>query len=194
MAPMKDPIERFHELFAQAKSRETHDPTAMALATADASGRPSVRMVLLKGADEAGFAFYTNFGSRKARELAARPQAALCLHWPVMAVQVRVEGAVEPVTAEEANAYFATRPRRSQIGAWASIQSAPLPGRHWLVARYLSFAAKFGGQEIPRPEFWGGFRVVPERIEFWYNQEYRLHDRIVYTRRDGGWHEERLYP
>jgi pyridoxamine 5'-phosphate oxidase len=194
MALMKDPIERFHELFAEAKSRETHDATAMALATADAEGRPSVRMVLLKGADESGFTFFTNFGSRKAQEIAARPQAALCIHWPVMAVQVRVEGPVEAVSTEEADAYFATRPRRSQLGAWASVQSAPLPGRPWLVARYLRFAGKFAGQDVPRPEFWGGFRVIPDRIELWYNQEYRLHDRLLYTRQQGIWHEERLYP
>jgi pyridoxamine 5'-phosphate oxidase len=193
---MKDPFVRFEELFARARERETGDPTAMSLATADAEGRPSVRMVLLKGNDSRGFVFYTNYESRKARELDARPRAALCIHWPVMAIQVRVEGPVERATHEESDAYFATRQRRSQLGAWASAQSAPLLGRPWLLARFLKEAARFVGRAVPRPPYWGGYRVLPERIEFWYNQDFRLHDRILYVReaQDRPWRASRLFP
>ncbi len=191
---MQDPLDRFQELFARAKREEAHDATAMALATADAQGRPSVRVVLLKGADARGFVFYTNYGSRKARELAARPTAALCLHWPTLRVQVRIEGAVERVPAEESDAYFASRPRLSQLGAWASRQSQPLPGRAWLLARVLRYAVRFAGRAVARPEHWGGYRLVPDRIEFWFDQVYRLHDRLLYERVDGAWHLRRLYP
>ncbi len=193
---MKDPLRRFQELFAQAQARETHDATAMSLATVDAQGRPSVRMVLLKQADERGFTFFTNYESRKARELEAHPWAALCLHWPTLAVQVRVAGPVERVSGEESDAYFATRPRQSQLGAWASQQSAPLPARAWLVARFLKEAARFAGRDVPRPPQWGGYRVVPTQMEFWYNQDYRLHDRLLYTREGASepWHEQRLFP
>jgi pyridoxamine 5'-phosphate oxidase len=191
---MKDPFERFQELSQRAREREKSDPTATSLATVDASGRPSVRMVLLKGADPRGFVFFTNYRSRKARDLEARPAAALCIHWPVLAVQVRVEGTVEKVTPDESDAYFATRPRQSQLGAWASLQSAPLAGRAWLLARYLRELARYAGRTVPRPPYWGGYRVVPERIEFWYNQAYRLHDRIVYSREGDGWKARRLFP
>jgi pyridoxamine 5'-phosphate oxidase len=194
LGQMNDPVVRFRELFERAKARETSDATAMALATADAAGRPSVRVVLLKGADEHGFVFFTNYESRKARELEVRPEAALCIHWPVLAVQVRVEGRVERVTTEESDAYFATRPRKSQLGAWTSVQSAPLPARTWLLARFMRQAARYAGRVIPRPPHWGGYRLIPERIEFWYNQDFRLHDRILYTRRGDGWDTQRLYP
>jgi pyridoxamine 5'-phosphate oxidase len=191
---MGDPIRRFRDLFERARAKETSDATAMALATADAAGRPAVRIVLLKAFDERGFVFYTNLESRKARELAVRPEAALCIHWPVLAVQVRAEGRTEPASAAEADAYFASRPRKSQLGAWASKQSAPLPARAWLLARFFRYAAHFTGRDVPRPPYWGGYRLVPDRIEFWYNQDFRLHDRILYTRTEEGWSEERLYP
>lgn len=191
---MRDPFERFQDLYRRAAESEKSDPTAMSLATVDAAGRPSVRMVLLKGADPRGFVFFTNYLSRKARDLEARPVAALCLHWPVLAVQVRVEGPVEKITPEESEAYFATRPRQSQLGAWASLQSAPLPGRPWLLARYLRELARYAGRAVPRPPHWGGYRLLPERIEFWYNQAYRLHDRIVYSREGDGWKARRLFP
>jgi pyridoxamine 5'-phosphate oxidase len=191
---MSDPIQRFAELFKRAQAEEPTDATAVALATADPDGRPGVRMVLLKGADERGFVFFTNYASRKARELEARPRAALCFHWPKVAVQVRVEGAVEKTASDESDAYFATRPRYSQLGAWASQQSAPLPGRPWLIARFLRYSAQYAGRSVPRPPHWGGYRLVPERIEFWYSQVYRLHDRILYLRGPEGWSSQRLYP
>ena len=191
---MKDPVVRFHELFERAQREEKSDATAIALATADAAGRPSLRMVLLKEVDQRGFVFFTNYKSRKARELDARPSAALCLHWPALAVQVRVEGSVEKLTAEESDAYFVSRTRYSQVGAWASDQSAPLAGRAWLLARFLRQTLRFAGRAVPRPPHWGGYRVIPERIEFWYNQVYRLHDRILYERGAGGWRARRLYP
>jgi pyridoxamine 5'-phosphate oxidase len=189
-----DPIAEFCDLFARAKEAESGDATAMALATCGADGRPSVRMVLLKGADAAGFVFYTNLGSRKARDLAAQPHAALCFHWPTLVRQVRVEGAVEPVGEEEADAYFATRARGSQIGAWASRQSEPLPSRVRLLRRYLESQIRYAGQQVPRPPFWSGFRLRPERIEFWSGERYRLHDRRLYVRTVSGWDLERLYP
>jgi pyridoxamine 5'-phosphate oxidase len=191
---MKDPFDRFRELYARAQSAEKGDPTAMSLATADAAGRPSVRVVLLKEADARGFVFFTNYESRKARDLEARPSAALCLHWPVLAVQVRAEGLVVKLSAEESDAYFATRPRYSQVGAWASTQSAPLAGRAWLLARFMRQLLRFVGRRIPRPPHWGGYRLVPERIEFWYNQVYRLHDRFLYERVGDGWRMQRLFP
>jgi pyridoxamine 5'-phosphate oxidase len=191
---MKDPFERFDELFARAKEREKNDPTAMSLATVDAQDRPSVRMVLLKGADRRGFVFYTNYESRKARDLETHPQAALCIHWPTLLVQVRIEGPVEKIAAEESDTYFATRPRQSQLGAWASSQSAPLAGRAWLIARYLRQLARFAGRPVSRPPHWGGYRMIPERMEFWYNQAYRLHDRILYWREGERWRARRLFP
>jgi pyridoxamine 5'-phosphate oxidase len=191
---MQDPFERFQELLARAKREEANDATAMSLATADGQGRPSVRMVLLKGADQRGFAFFTNYASRKARELEARPYAALCLHWPTLRVQVRVEGAVEVLPAAESDAYFATRQRLSQVGAWASRQSQALPGRAWLLARVLRYTVRFAGRAVPRPEHWGGYRLIPDRIEFWFDQVHRLHDRLLYERVDGAWRMRRLYP
>jgi pyridoxamine 5'-phosphate oxidase len=192
--PVNDPLAAFHDAFARAKEREVNDPTAMTLATVSASGRPSARMVLLKDADERGFTFYTNHDSRKGRELAENAFAALCIHWATGAEQVRVEGRVEQVSAAESDAYFASRARGSQIGAWASLQSRPLPARSELEARTAEVAARFEGQDVPRPPNWGGFRVVPDRIEFWFGRADRLHDRFVYVRQEGGWSVERLYP
>ncbi|MGK3987580.1 pyridoxamine 5'-phosphate oxidase [Sorangium sp. So ce136] len=189
-----DPFVLARELLEQRQTTEPTDATAMTLATADASGRPSARMVLLKGIDDRGFVFFTNYGSRKAAELEANPFAALCIHWAKAAEQIRVEGRVERVTEAESDAYFATRPRGSQIGAWASRQSAPLPSREQLIERVREIEARFEGRPVPRPEFWGGYRVVPERIEIWRGQESRLHDRVVYHRDGDGWRVERLYP
>lgn len=191
---MPDPIAEFESLFARARASEPGDATAMALATATPEGRPAVRMVLLKGVDSRGFVFYTNLGSRKARELDANPHAALCIHWPVLQEQVRIEGSVEPVPAAEADAYFAGRPRGSRLGAWVSHQSQPLGSRFQLLRRYLEFQARFAGREIPRPDFWSGFRLTPERMEFWTNKASRLHDRREFTRQDGSWTMRRLYP
>ena len=191
---MLDPIAEFEALFAQARATEPHDPTAMTLATATPAGRPAARMVLLKGIDQRGFVFYTNLGSRKAQELVANPHAALCIYWPQMQQQVRVEGPVESVAPAEADAYFATRPRGSQLGAWLSHQSRPLGNRLRLLRGYVEFRARFAGRDIPRPDFWSGFRLLPERIEFWSSKPFRLHDRREFTRRDGEWTMQRLYP
>ncbi|CAN5719871.1 pyridoxamine 5'-phosphate oxidase [soil metagenome] len=191
---MTDPIDTFRDLLEKAMQADILEPTAMALATADGEGRPSVRMVLLKGFDERGFSFYTNLGSRKADELTANPTAALCFHWQPLEVQVRIEGRVEPVGDAEADEYFATRPRGSQIGAWASRQSQPLPNRQELETRIRETEGRFAGAEIPRPDFWSGFRVIPERIEFWYGRSSRLHEREVFWLEEGGWRGESLYP
>lgn len=168
--------------------------TAVALATADRRGRPSVRMVLCRGADERGFIFYTNLESRKGAELAENPYGALCFYWMPLGKQVCVEGRVEPVQDTEADAYFATRERGSQIGAWASPQSRPMKRRFELKQRVLMFALKFGLGKIPRPPFWSGFRIVPERIEFWEEGPSRLHYRLLYKRVEDGWTSEILYP
>ena len=188
-----DPIAQFQALFARALEKEP-DATAMALATADAAGAPSVRMVLLKGVDASGFVFFTNYESRKARELAANPRAALCFYWPTLGAQVRVEGPVERVTPEESDAYFATRPRESQLGAWASPQSTPLGSPAELRASFDRVSARFAGQAVPRPDNWGGYRVRPARIEVWTAGEFRLHDRVLYTKQGESWTVERLYP
>lgn len=189
-----NPIDRFGELLERAMQSDILEPTAMALATVGESGAPSLRMVLLKGFDERGFTFFTNLGSRKARELEVNPVAALCFHWQPLEVQVRVEGRVEPVSTAEADDYFATRPRGSQIGAWASRQSQLLARREELQERIAEVEARFHGEPIPRPAFWSGFRVVPERIEFWYGRASRLHDREVFSRGTDGWTTESLYP
>jgi len=186
-SPPPDPIRAFQDLWARARSSEPGDPTAVALATADASAAPSVRIVLLKAADEAGFVFFTSYRSRKAREADANPASALCFYWHTLDTQVRVEGRAVRVSAEESDAYFATRPRESQLGAWASEQSARLGSREELIARYEAAAKRFAEAPVPRPEWWGGYRVVPARIEFWTSREYRLHDRILYMRDRGGW-------
>ena len=189
-----DPIAEFRELLEKARSSEAGDATACCLATADASGRPAARMVLLKGVDERGFDFFTNYGSRKADELAANPRAALCFYWSSLGRQARIEGPVARLTAAESDAYFATRPHGSRIAAWASKQSRPLASRAELVARAARLEARFLGREVPRPDFWGGYRLTPERIEIWHNRLHRLHDRFVYRPAVDGWQRQRLYP
>lgn len=190
----KTPFELFAEWYAAAQDCGLKEPTAVALGTADAEGRPSVRMVLLKGADAAGFVFYTNLESQKGRQLHDNPNAALCFHWMPLGRQVRVEGPVMPVPDDEADAYFTSRARDSQIGAWASKQSQPLEGRFELERRVAKYALKFGIGRVPRPTFWSGFRLVPERVEFWQQGFARLHDRLVYHRQGDGWTTERLFP
>ena len=190
----EDPIELFKNWFAEATRTEPADPNAVALATADASGRPSVRMVLLKDVDARGFVFYTNRESRKGLEIQANPQAALCFHWKSLDRQVRVEGRLEPVAEAEADSYFASRDRASQIGAWASRQSRPLESRFALERRLAEFTAKFHIGTVPRPPFWSGFRLVPETIEFWQERPFRLHDRTVYHLDGSAWSARKLYP
>ena len=189
-----DPIKEFLELYERAKRKEAGDATACALATAGGSGFPSVRMVLLKAVDERGFVFFTNYTSRKSRELEENPRGALCFHWETLRVQVRVEGGVERISEEESDDYFAGRSRTSQIGAWASKQSQPLESRAKLLARCVKYETRFGLTTVPRPSFWGGFRIVPERIEFWFDQPHRLHDRRLYTNESGRWTMQRLFP
>jgi pyridoxamine 5'-phosphate oxidase len=186
----------FREVLDAARAAADPEPTAMTLATVDASGRVAARTVLLKAHDERGFVFYTNCESRKGRELQAHPQAALLFHWKTLRnqVQVRIEGRVEPVTAAEADAYFASRPRPSQIGAWASIQSQTLPRREEFELRIDAFEQRFDGLPVTRPPHWSGYRVVPDRIEFWYGAEFRLHERDCYELIDGTWHKRLLYP
>lgn len=195
-ARQADPIQLFQEWFEEARQTEPNDPEAVALATADASGFPDVRMVLLKGADARGFVFYTNLESDKARELTGNPSAALCFHWKSLRRQIRVRGSVSPVSNEEADAYFATRARDSQIGAWASRQSRKLAGRFELEKEVARFTAKFGLGKVPRPPFWSGYRITPLRIEFWRNRPFRLHDRQVFERDDAasGWTTSKLFP
>lgn len=189
-----NPIAAFQAWLAEAEKTEPNDPNAMTLATATAEGVPSARMVLLKGVDARGFVFYTNLGSRKAGELQQNPHAALCFHWKTLRRQVRVEGRIEQVDDAEADAYFASRPRLSQIGAWASKQSQRMVGRFEFEARVARFAARFHVGEVPRPPFWSGFCLEPQRIEFWEDRPFRLHMRYVFRRSDRGWATEELYP
>ena len=191
---MTDPFELFRAWFDEARTAEINDSNAMALATADADGRPSVRMVLLKGFGADGFVFYTNREGRKAGELAANPQAALLFHWKSLRRQVRIEGAVSLASDDESDAYFASRSRDSQLGAWASDQSRPLDARETFERRFEEMQRRFDGQDVPRPPFWGGYRVAPERIEFWSDRAHRLHERRLFTRDGGGWREGLLYP
>jgi len=191
-----EPFRLFTDWFAEAKKAEPVNPDAMAIATVDAAGLPNVRMVLLKGFDQHGFVFYTNLGSVKAHELDGAPKAALTFYWKTLQRQVRVRGDVEAVSAEEADAYFATRSRMAQIGAWASKQSSPLESRMAFEKAIARYAAKFAIGTVPRPAFWSGYRVVPQEIEFWQERLYRLHDRIAFTRADPSapWSKTRLYP
>jgi len=192
-----DPIERFRQLYALAEKIDRaviREPNAMALGTVDEGGQPAVRIVLLKAFDERGFVFYTNYEGRKGRHLLAHPKAALCFYWAPIDIQVRVEGTVTKVTDEEADAYFATRHRVSQIGAWASRQSEPLETPSALDERMAKYEKKFEGRDVPRPEYWSGFRVSPDRIEFWKGRPNRLHERHLYTKAGKGWKIETLYP
>ena len=191
---MQDPFERFAEWFEEAHKKEDM-AEAMSIATVDEHGRPSVRMVLLKDHGPDGFTFYTNLSSRKGKEIDQNPNMAFCFHWKSMARQIRIEGEVSRVTDEEADAYFASRAKDSQIGAWASKQSQNMEGRFEFEARILKYTTKFGLGEVPRPEFWSGFRLIPRRTEFWQDRKFRLHDRHIYMRNDqGGWDTQTLYP
>jgi pyridoxamine 5'-phosphate oxidase len=189
-----DPISEFEALFARVSRDAPTDPTAMALATADAAGAPSVRMVLLKGVDPRGFLFFTNYESRKGAELAANPRAALCIHWAWLEIQVRVEGEVERLGEAESDAYFASRPRASQLGAWASAQSRPLASRFALLRRVIATEASYLGRPVPRPPHWGGFLLRPRAIEFWQGKKSRLHERRRFELEGGLWRCERLSP
>jgi len=193
-SPTDDPFGLFQAWLEEAEEKEINDPNAVALATADGQGRPSVRMVLLKGFDESGFTFYTNLESRKGEQLIANPWAAMLFHWKSLRRQVRIEGPVHPVTPEQADAYFNSRPRQSRIGAWASQQSRPVESRLALEKRVARFAAKYAVGSVPRPPYWSGFTLEPQRIEFWQDGAFRLHDRALYLRQDGGWQKQRLYP
>jgi pyridoxamine 5'-phosphate oxidase len=191
---MLDPLAQFQTWFAEARAAEPFDATAMSLATADATGRPAVRMVLLKHADAQGFVFYTNLDSPKSHDLRANPRAALCVHWPKLERQVRVEGRVESVTEPEADTYFASRPRLSQLGAWASQQSQPIAGRFVLEQAVAAAALRFPFGAVPRPPNWSGWRVVPAMIEFWQQRAFRHHDRQRFTRVGESWRAEWLFP
>jgi pyridoxamine 5'-phosphate oxidase len=188
-----DPITEFLNAVQRAQAHQV-DTAPVALATVDPAGRPSVRMVLLRGADQRGFVFHTNYNSQKGHDLAANANAALCFYWVTLDEQIRIEGTVERLPAEESDEYFASRPRGSQLGAWASDQSAVLPSRETLEEKYREIERRFEGGAVPRPPFWGGFRLTPQRIEFWYGRTDRLHDRVAYIRDGGLWRIERLYP
>jgi len=189
-----DPIGRFDALFRRAGDRAPFDHTAMALATSDETGRVAVRIVLLHGLDARGFVFFTNYESRKSQDIDANAQAALCFYWPWLDEQVRVEGRLAKIDAAESDAYFATRPRGKQVGAWASEQSRPLASRAELEQRCGAIDRRYAGQPVPRPPHWGGYRLVPDRLEFWKAGDDRLHDRFLYSRDGEGWRVERLYP
>jgi pyridoxamine 5'-phosphate oxidase len=196
MMPVDQPLAQFDAWFTEAKAREPNDPNAMALATVDSDGLPDIRMVLLKGYDANGFVFFTNFESAKGVELLSQPKAALLFHWKSLRRQVRIRGPVSVVSAEEADAYFASRPRDSRIGAWASRQSRPLSGRAELVGEVGRYALKYPIGAVPRPPHWSGFRVAPLQIEFWRDGAFRLHDRLVYRRPDASssWQSQKLFP
>ncbi|MDP1919268.1 MAG: pyridoxamine 5'-phosphate oxidase [Myxococcales bacterium] len=193
-APWSEPFTRFGALFEQAKQAQPKDPNAMSLATVDANGRPSLRVVLMKDFDEQGFVFYTNHQSRKGRDGHATKVAALNFHWPALDTQVRIEGALEVVSDAEADAYFASRPRESQLGAWASLQSQPLPSRAVLEQRLAELTKQHEGKPVPRPSHWSGFRVKPQHIEFWKAHPFRLHWRDVYEKRGDAWETGQLFP
>jgi pyridoxamine 5'-phosphate oxidase len=189
-----DPFAIFEAWYAEARASEINDSNAVALATVGPEGRPSLRMVLLKGHDQRGFVFYTNFESRKAGEVLANPNVALLFHWKSLRRQIRIEGPASQVTDAEGDAYFASRARESQLGAWASDQSRPLDRRETFEARYQAMVERFEGREVPRPPHWSGFRVTPARIEFWQDRAHRLHERRLFTRNGEGWDEGLLYP
>lgn len=189
-----EPYSLFGAWLADAEKSEPNDPNAVALATVDPAGLPNVRMVLLKGFDERGFVFYTNFESQKGQEILSSHKAAMCFHWKSLRRQVRIRGDVEVVTEEEADAYYATRPRGSRIGAWASKQSRPLEGRFALEKAVAEFTARYAIGEIPRPTHWSGFRIKPVSLEFWHDRPFRLHDRMEFRRKGDGWQKVRMYP
>ena len=194
---IEDPIERFGRIFDEALALDRKllpEPTAMTMASVGADGQPSIRVVLLKSFDARGFVFYTNFEGRKGAELVANPRAALCFHWAHLEGQVRIEGEARRVSDAEADEYFASRPRESQLGAWASKQSRPIEHEGDLETRLAEYGTKFEGAEVPRPSYWSGFRVTPRRIEFWHNRPSRLHLRHLYTKQGSGWEMETLYP
>jgi pyridoxamine 5'-phosphate oxidase len=188
-----DPVTEFLNAVERAKAHQV-DTAPVVLATADSDGRPAARLVLLRGADARGFVFFTNYNSRKGQELTSNPHAALCFYWASLDEQIRIEGRVERVSAEDSDAYFAGRPRGSQLGAWASDQSEVLSSRETLEEKYREIERRFEGQSVQRPPFWGGFRLIPSRIEFWYGRPDRLHDRVLYVRDANSWRIERLYP
>lgn len=187
-------LARYQDGFERAVAANVPEPTAMTLATVDEHGRPSARTMLLKGLDPEGFVFYTNLESRKGRQLAGNPHVSLVLFWRETYEQVKVDGQAEPVGDHEADAYFATRPRASQLGAWASMQSQPLADRALFEQRLAEFEARFDGQDVPRPPHWSGFRVRPRRVEFWYGRQHRLHERVCYQLEDGSWQQSLLFP
>jgi pyridoxamine 5'-phosphate oxidase len=190
-----EPFRLFDSWFKEAEAKEPNDANAMGLATVGPDGMPSLRIVLLKGVDERGFVFYTNYESRKGQQLMAHRKAALTFHWKSLRRSVRIEGDVELTTPEEADAYFASRPRSSQIGAWASDQSHPLPDRATLERRFADLSRHYAAEKsVPRPAYWSGFRVAPERIEFWQERPFRLHDRVLFTREGEAWRKQRLFP
>lgn len=191
---MDDPFDRFARWLAEAEQREPNNPGAMSVATVDANGRPSLRMVLLRGFDARGFVFYTNLESRKGHDLRTNAFVALCFHWKSLDRQVRIEGKTQIVAAEEADAYFASRPKDSQIGAWASKQSEPLTARFELETRVAKYGVLYGIGKVPRPPFWSGYRVVPDAIEFWEERPFRLHDRTQYRLGPDGWQTTKLFP